>query len=120
MARKQTVKEKMIALADHMLEHGWEVNHEFLNNFDDENATLEKLIYGKVGEYEIHLITKDKKFTAKFSNKRLHIFKKEPKWKKYGNFPIGQIELTKDGFAYVKKNEIMIQTTEFIVKREGE
>lgn len=118
MVKKQSIKEKTITLIDHMFENGWEVNHEFLENFKNEEVDLEKLIYGRTGEYTFHLISIDKRYTAKFSNKRLYLFKQEPTWKKYGSFPIGKIELTENGFAYVKKHEIMTQRTEFVILSE--
>lgn len=99
MAKHITVKEKMLDLIFHMLETGWEVNHEWLRNFEDEDVNFEKLMFGKVRD-EAHLISKDKKYVAKFENKRLYIYQKLPKWRKLANFPIGQIKKTENEILY--------------------
>ncbi|MDF2533919.1 MAG: hypothetical protein K0R18_76 [Bacillales bacterium] len=117
-AKKLTVKEKMIDLIEHMLVNGWKPNHEWLGSLKGTDVDFEELIFGKTGDYSAHLITEDGKFTAKFTNKRLQIFRKDPKWQKLGNFPVGKVEKIENGIIYRKISGIAIQSTEIIVVGE--
>lgn len=121
MAKKKTITELTHELIIHMLEKGWEINHEYLGNFKDDEVDFEKLILGlQNNKYHLVANVNDEVFVAKFESKRLKIWRMKPSWRKIGNWPVGQVILTDDGFKYSKQTGIAIEETIVVIPRKEE
>ena len=95
-AKKQTAKERQLELVQHLLNVGWEVNHEWLGNFKNDEVDFEKLIVGKAGT-DCHLVSPCEKYTVRVKKLYAAFWQKDPKWIKMGNYHIKDIEKTENG-----------------------